>query len=181
MDDKNIDSAIPKIGEYFSMPSPGPIPTVDPADLRSVWELMQKAQGLVQKAAASLPKSEVEDAAQRGIATSYDFSSLGLAMPTNAGCSPGADVGAVWYRVTMLGWLEGLRRASYISNVGPLSSEIANLPDFNDSKSTDAVFNALAVVPMSGLAPSGFPLNEFPLDIGEFTTLISGYRSPNPR
>jgi len=179
--DKGTDPAIPKIGEYFSMPSPGPVPTVDPADLRSVWELMQKAQGLVQKAAASLPKSEVEDAAQRGIATSYDFSSLGLAMPTNAGCRPGADVGAVWYRATLLGWLKGLRGMSYISKDEPLLSEIANLSDFDNPKLSDAVFKVLAVVPMTGLAPSCFPLKEFPVDIGEFTKLISGYGSQNPR
>lgn len=177
MDDKGNDEA-----KYFSMLSPGPVPTVDPADLRSLWELKQKALGLVQKAAASLPKTEVEDAAQRGIATSWDFPSLGLPIPTNAGCSPGADVGAVWYRVTMLGWLEELRRVSYISKAGPPLSEIANLPGFDNSKPSDAVFKALAVVPMTGLArPSGSPPTEFPVDIAELTRLISGYRSPNPR
>jgi hypothetical protein len=175
-----MDEAILNIGQYFSMPSPGPVPTVDPADLRSVWELMQKAEGLVQKAGASLPKREVEDSAQSGIGTSYDFPSLGLPIPTNAGCSPGADVGAVWYRVEMMEWLEGLRRTSHITKVGSLLSEIANLPDFDYSKPSDAVFKALAVVPMTGIAPSGFPLQGFPLDISEFAKLVSRCDSPDP-
>jgi hypothetical protein len=175
MDDKGIDPAILNVGQYFSMPSPGPVPTVDPADLRSVWELKQKAVGLAQKAGASLPKTEVEDSA-RGGATSWDFRSLGLSWPTNAGCSPGADVGAVWYRVEMLGLLEELRRMSYISEVGPPLSDIANLPGFDNSKPSDPVFNALAVVPMIGLAhPSGTPPIGFPVDIGELTRLISRY------
>jgi hypothetical protein len=164
-----MDEAILNIGQYFSMPSPGPVPTVDPADLRSVWELMQKV-------AALSPKTEVEDSAQGGISTSYDFRSLGLPVPANAGCSPGADVGAVWYRVEMLGWLEGLRRTSHITKV-----EIAGLPDFDYSEPSDAVFKALAVVPMTGQARSDFPMKEFPVDIREFTRLVQGAEDPNDR
>jgi hypothetical protein len=164
MDD--IDPAIYNVGQYFTMPSPGPVPTVDPADLRNVWELMQTAQAEARKAYASLPKTEVEDYARRGISTSWDFRALGLSTPNNVGCSPGADVGAVWYRVMMLGWLDGLRRLSSIS----LLSE---MPDFDPSKPTDAVFKALAVVPMTGLAHSGPTREGFPFDITEFGKLIS--------
>jgi hypothetical protein len=144
--------------------------------------LKQKAVGLAQKIAASLPKTEGEDSARRGGASSWDFRSLGLSWPTNAGCSPGANVGAVWYRVEMLGLLEELRRTNYLSEIGPPLSEIANLPGFDNSKPSDPVFKALAVVPMTGLAhPRGSPSTGFPVDIGELTRLISGYGSPNPR
>jgi hypothetical protein len=61
-----------KTGQYFS--SPGPVPTVDPADLRNVWELLQQASDLAQKAHASLPKAETESLARSGIHPVYESS-----------------------------------------------------------------------------------------------------------
>jgi len=170
--DKGIDPAIFKTGQYMSMPSPGPVPTVDAADLRRVWELMRKCGRLVrvQKGETRLPKAEPEGSAQSS--RSYDSASLGLPIPADAGCSPGADVGAVWFRVMMLGWLEGLWKMRYIIKLGRPSSEIADLPDVDYSKPSDAVFKALAVVPMTGLSLSGAPLKEFPVDLREFARLI---------
>lgn len=164
-----------KTGQYFS--TPGPVPPVDPTDLRNVWELMQKASDLAQKAHASLPKAETEALARSGRQLVYDFRGLGLPVPANAGCSPGADVGAVWYRAKMLGMMAGL---AYFKQMGervmqrPPVSDIANLPDLDYSHPSDAVFKALAVVPMTGLALGAPPLKGFPVDLKEFTRLISG-------
>jgi hypothetical protein len=53
-------------------------------------------------------------------------------------------------------------------------SDIANLPDLDYSHPSDAVFKAVAIVPMSGLAIGGPPREGFPVDLTEFTRLISG-------
>jgi hypothetical protein len=157
--EKGIDPAILNIGQYFSMPSPGPVPKVDPANLRSVWELMQKAATLV-------PKTEqLPDSAQSDRSTVYDFRSLGLDVPANAGCSPGANVGAVWYRIQMLGMLQN------ISSLGSLSERI-KLPDIDYGKPSDELFKALAVVPVMGIPQGGPPIEGLPVDVEELGRLV---------
>jgi len=149
----------------FGIPGPGPVPVVDPADLRSVWELMQRMK-------ARLPKTEpLENSAQPGRATSYDFRSLGLS-DANGGCSPGANVGAIWYRMMMLEMLE------HMSTIGPLLSEIITdrtiptIPAIDYRNPSDAVFKALAVVPIKGLQPGGPPIEGLPIDVDELGRLI---------
>lgn len=146
----------------FGVPGPGPVPVVDAADLRSVWELMQKMK-------ARLPKTELpENSAQPGRASSYDLRSLGLS-DANGGCSPGANVGAVWYRILMLDLLE------HISTVEPFLSELitdSTIPPTDYGKPSDAVFKALAIVPMMGLQPGGPPTEGLPIDVEELGRLI---------
>jgi len=148
--EEEIDPALLKTLQYFSMPSPGPVPSVDPADLRSVWNFLQKAD-LAQKAHDSLPKTEIQNSTQ----CAYDL--LGLPAPPNAGCSPGADIGAVWYRAMMLRLLQSIRQVSQLSRGESPLSEVAGLPDLDYSQPNDAVFKALAIVPMTGLAPTCNP------------------------
>jgi hypothetical protein len=71
------------LNKLFGIPE-GPIPPVDPADLRRVWEMQRELQ-------ARTPGQQI------GI--SVDF--------YERACSPGANVGAVWFRIAML---EMLRR-----------------------------------------------------------------------
>ena len=58
-------------------------------------------------------------------------------------CSPGANVGAVWYRLSILEMLRHVSEATGTS-----------LPWPREGKPGDAVFKALATVPMTGL-PQG--------------------------
>ncbi|MGB7727363.1 MAG: hypothetical protein WBL50_04985 [Candidatus Acidiferrum sp.] len=70
---------------------------------------------------------------------------------------------------------------SFIGNGEPRLSDIANLPDLDYVNPSDAVFKALAIVPMTGLAPSQSPLEGFPVDLKEFAHLVSGDRREHPR
>ena len=63
----------------------GPIPPVDPADLRSVWEMQRELQ-------AHSPGGGVI---------------LDVEMYKRA-CSPGADVESVWFRTSLIGILDKL-------------------------------------------------------------------------
>ena len=72
------------LNKLFGIPE-GPIPPVDPSDLRRVWEMQRELQ-------ARTPGQQI------GI--SVDF--------YERACSPGANVGAVWFRTAMLGMLEML-------------------------------------------------------------------------
>jgi hypothetical protein len=75
-------------------------------------------------------------------------------------CSPGANVGAVWYRLSIL---EMLRHISEITGT--------SLPWPREGKPGDAVFKALATVPMTGLPP-GVVRKVAPFDPDELIRLI---------
>jgi hypothetical protein len=75
-------------------------------------------------------------------------------------CSPGANVGAVWYRLSIL---EMLRHISEITGT--------SLPWPREGKPGDAVFKALATVPMTGLPP-GVVRKVLPFDPDELIRLI---------
>lgn len=98
---------------------------------------MEKVGDLAQRAHVSLPKAETEAIARSGNGIAYDLRSLGLPVPANAGYSPGADVGAVSYRVQMLGMLADLAKIKQMGErlkQGQTSlSDTANLPDLDYS------------------------------------------------
>ena len=103
----------------------GFIPAVDPADLRSVWEMQRGFQ-----ARASLIDHEFYKRA----------------------CSPGANVGAVWFRASLVGMLE---------MIGMLA------PWIQEGVIADAVFHVAATFPMKGMA-IGVPRQGLPFDVQEF-------------
>lgn len=76
-------------------------------------------------------------------------------------CGPGADVGAVWYRVSMLGLLQMMSKEA---------GEPA-LSGLTGGKPSDAVFKALAIVPMTGMNP-GVVRDGPPFDPDELVRLI---------
>jgi hypothetical protein len=106
-----------------------PVAAVAPADLKSVWAMQDDVQ-------ARSPGQRVAISA-------------GL---WKSACSPGADVGAVFFRVSMLRILQRL------SGSGELIS-----PWLHDGKPDDAVFRVVATVPMTGLQ-LGTPRQGFPFD-----------------
>ena len=71
-------------------------------------------------------------------------------------CSPGADVQAVWYRISMLHALAGL---------GMLS------PWLRDGEPVDAVFQVAATFPMKRMS-IGVPQQELPFDVRGFLAEI---------
>jgi len=73
----------PPLNEPFDIPD-GPIPAVDPADLRSVWEMQREI--LARTGGGAILSNELYKRA----------------------CSSGANVEAVWCRTSMLGALEVL-------------------------------------------------------------------------
>jgi hypothetical protein len=73
---------------------------------------------------------------------------------------PGADAGAAWYRLSVFSVLQQMSKAGALP-----------LPWLSDGKPSEAVFRALAVVPMRGIAV-GKPTNSLPFDIEEFSRLI---------
>jgi hypothetical protein len=112
----------------------GPVAPVDPADLRSVWEMQHNAQ----RNAPNLAPNQTAAI------------SSGLYQQA---CSPGADVAAVWYRVSMLQLLAGPS--------GLLT------PWLHDDELPDAVFNLAATFPMRKLS-FGEANQGFPFDAQEF-------------
>jgi hypothetical protein len=148
----------------FAIPGPGPVPAVDPEDLRNVWELMQKVK-------VELSKIERLDPPQLGRAISYDLRGLGV---TNLGCSPGANSGAVWCRMEILDLLRHTSRFGM-----PLSEKIFLLDI--DGKPSDAVFRAMAIVPVMGIPRDGPPIHGLPIDVEELHRLIQMERAdPTP-
>jgi hypothetical protein len=142
----------------FAMPGSGPVPAVAPADLRIAWEWMQKMK-------ARLPKAERrEDPAHLGRASSYDAASLGTL--SDVGYSPRADMGAIWYRITMMEILEQMK------SVGPLLGKKITVPNIDYRKPSDAVFKALAIVRVMGPSPGGPPIKGLPFDTEELRNLI---------
>jgi hypothetical protein len=114
-----------------------PVAAVAPADLKSVWAMQDDVQ-------ARSP--------------GHQFAiSAGL---WKSACSPGADVGAVFFRVSMLRILQKL------SGSGGLIS-----PWLHDGKPDDAVFKVVATVPMTGLQ-LGTPRQGLPFDAEELIKLI---------
>ena len=67
----------------------GPILPVDPADLRSRWEMQRELQRRVQARRPGGPFIIADEMYKRA-------------------CSPGAYVGAVWYRISQIGLLQML-------------------------------------------------------------------------
>jgi hypothetical protein len=121
--------------------SPGsendPVPAVAPADLKGVWAMQNDVQ-------ARFP-------GQQGV-ISIDL--------YKRACSHGADVRAVFLRVSML------RVLQMLSESGGLIS-----PWLHDGKPDDAVFKVVATVPMIGLQ-LGTPREGFPFDAEELVRLI---------
>jgi hypothetical protein len=106
---------------------PSPVPAVDPADLRRVWELQEGFQ-------ASHP-GERRQMDIRGV------------------CDPAADFQAVGFRIAMLG----------------LMRKIHEWPP--NTRPPDALFNALAIIPMTGMA-AGVPQQNLPFDLDELLRLV---------
>jgi hypothetical protein len=114
-----------------------PVAAVAPADLKSVWAMQDDVQ-------ARYPGQQVSISADLW----------------KSACSPGADVRAVFLRVSML------RMLQMLSGSGTLIS-----PWLHDGKPDDAVFKAFATVPMLGLQV-GTPRQGFPFDVEELIKLI---------
>jgi hypothetical protein len=114
-----------------------PIAVVSSADLRSVWAMQDDVQ-------ARSPGQQV--------AISVDL--------WKSACSLGADIGAVFFRVSMLRMLQKL------SGSGGLISNW-----LHDGKPDDAVFQVVATLPMVGLQV-GTPRRGFPFDAEELIKLI---------
>jgi hypothetical protein len=123
----------------------GPIPPVDPADLKSVWAMHEKFNKEFEERMPKRPPNQV-------CAVSPDY--------YRQVCSPGANVGVVWYRLSIL---EMLRHISEITGT--------SLPWPREGKPGDAVFKALATVPMTGVAP-GVVRKVPPFDPDELIRLI---------
>jgi hypothetical protein len=123
----------------------GPIPPVDPADLKSVWAMQEKLK-------ADFDEPTPNRAPNQGFGISLNY--------YKRVCSPGANVGAVWYRLSIL---EMLRHISEITGT--------SLPWPREGKPGDAVFKALATVPMTGL-PAGVVRTVPPFDPDELIRLI---------
>lgn len=104
---------------------PSPVPAVRSADLKSAWEFQNKIL------AAYAGQQMIIDI--RGV------------------CSPGADVAAVGFRVSMLWMLKKIQEFP------------GNPPD--------VLFDALAIVPMIGMAP-GVPQQGLPFDLDELLKLV---------
>jgi hypothetical protein len=106
----------------------GPIPPVDPADLKSIWAMQEELKRDFEK---RVPNR----------APNQDFS-VSINNYKRV-CSPGANVGALWYRLSILEMPRHVSEATGTS-----------LPWPREGKPGDAVFKALAIVTMTGLAPS---------------------------
>jgi hypothetical protein len=113
-----------------------PVPAVDAADLKRVWTTQDEVHALY-------PGS-------RGM--------IAIGFCANA-CSLGADVRAVFLRVSML------RMLQMLSESGGLIS-----PWLHEGKPDDAVFKVVATVPMIGLQL--VPRDGFPYDAEDLVALI---------
>jgi hypothetical protein len=95
-----------------------PVPVVDPADLKIVWALQNKIQ-------KEHPREQV-------------------AIDVRSSCSPGADVLAIWFRLSQLFTLRMFG-----------DSTDKSFPWLKDGKPDDAVFKVLATIPLTGMQSSG--------------------------
>ena len=80
-------------------------------------------------------------------------------------CRPGAHVWSVWYRCSQF---ERLRNFHELTGT--------NLPWLHDGKPDEAVFKALAVVPMTKMPPGG--REGLPFDVEELIRLIRKESEP---
>jgi hypothetical protein len=114
-----------------------PVAAVAPADLKSVWAMQDDVQ-------ARSPGQQVAISAELW----------------RSSCGPGADVRAVFFRVSML------RMLQMLSGSGGLIS-----PWLHDGQPDDVVFKVVATLPMIGLQ-LGTPRQGFPFDVEELIKLI---------
>lgn len=115
----------------------GPVPVVDPVDLKSVWAMQTDSQTL---------------ARGEQFAICVDL--------YKRVCSPGADVYAVFTRVSILRMLKSM------SDSGGLIS-----PWLHHGKPDDAVFKVVATFPMVRMQP-GVRQGGLPLDVEELIRQI---------
>lgn len=109
--------------DFSALTAGGPIPTVNPGDLRGVWELMRETH------AEFLGNREPELGGQQP--------AIGICVSLLAqACSPGANVLAVWARSALLGILV---------HQGLLTSWQRG------TQLDDAVFDVAATFPIPGL------------------------------
>ncbi len=112
----------------------GLIPAVDPEDLRSVWKMQREVRARTPGGHALISAEFYKRA-----------------------CSPGANVGAVWFRASLVGMLEMF---------GMLA------PWIQEGVIADAVFQVAATFPMKGMA-IGTPREGFPFDVHEFLSQVA--------
>jgi len=106
-----------------------PVAAVVPADLKSVWAILVDADAARR---ARFPVQQVQ---------------IPLDLSKSA-CSAGADIRAVFFRVSQLWILKILSEGAL--GLGP--GDLIN-PWLNDGKPDDAVFKVVATLPMVGLPP----------------------------
>jgi hypothetical protein len=106
---------------------PNPVPPVDPADLRRVWELQEGFQAI--------------------------HTGEQIVVDRRGACDPGTDLQAVGFRLGVLG----------------LMRKIHAWPP--NTRLPDALFKALAIIPMTGMAP-GVPQQNLPFDLDELLRLV---------
>ena len=116
------------------------ISTVNPDDLKSLWKLQNDLQAMVGQPEPGHSFIVGREIFQRAL-------------------SSGANLMDVYYRFGRLSLLQAC------SEAWPLE-----FPWIHDGKIDDAVFKALAIVPMTGLPPSGG--GPFPFDVDELIRLI---------
>jgi hypothetical protein len=120
----------------------GPIPAVDPNDLKSAWTMQEELKrGLNER----FPDRDPNQA----FSVSADH--------YKQACSPGANVMVVWYRLSQLELLQ------HMNKLGELTSTVPEVL-LTDGCPSDAVFKALATVPMTGLQP-GVNIEGPPFDV----------------
>jgi len=115
-----------------SWPKEGLVPAVNPTDLKSIWAMQNDIQ-------ARHPGRQV---------------SIGIDIYKQS-CSPGADMAAVFSRVSMLGLLQPVAEAEHFK-----------FPRIHNGKPDEIVFKVLANIPMVRLQP-GVEHEGFPFDIEE--------------
>src|SRR5215469_18421798 len=122
---------------FFFGGSPGePVPEVDPEDLKVLW---REQQGLQARHPGKLG------------AMGFDV--------MKAICTPGANVGAVWYRSSMLWLLSQIARERFAAFT-------------KDGQPTDAAFRAAAKVPVEWMG-EGIK-QQAPFDVDKFLWRCSG-------
>jgi len=117
--------------DFSALEAGGPIPTVNPEDLRGVWELMHELRA---KLRAKFMENRESELGNPQPAISFDFR-LHFRLLAQV-CGPEADVFAVWSRSTLLGimvergLLTSFQRGAHLD---------------------DAVFNVAAAFPIPAL------------------------------
>jgi hypothetical protein len=123
----------------------GPIPPVDPADLKSVWAMQKEFK-------KDFEKRMPDHAPNETVGVGIDY--------YRRVCGPGANVGAVWYRLSRLEALQMMSEAGGQSWAG-----------LTEGKPDDAVFKALANLSMTGMQP-GVIREGLPFDVEQLIRLI---------